>query len=397
MNSHTFCLLSIVIGVIAVGIVTAADPAPIEADPLYAAVVPSGSSPIAPALPPLAAAPALIPAPATASTQAAAADADTPLKLAMDRILRGHKGEAVLTDLRTGERWISGGVRARMAYNPASTFKLLTAYYGLNRGLIDPDSTLICRPFHYGGKYIRCWRARGHGQIDLRHALGVSCNGLFYTVGLLADAEATQLERLAQAVGYVPADTATTKPELFGHGDGWYVSPLAQAKMLGAIATAGTGLPGGSEIPPVFTDTNALRVVREGMRRALIDGSAKHADLPEFPMAGKTGTLGKQGWFLTFAPYDNPQVTCVVHLDHEWGHQAASIAKRVLQAYLKYRQLGPERFAESLQSIKAAPVKRMIASSSAKSSRSLKSRKASSRRAPSRSRRVAGQKLASAK
>lgn len=396
MNSHSLCLLSIVLGVLAVGIVTAAAPASIEPDPLYAAVVPVSTSPIAPALPPIAAAPAQAPVPAqfVSAAPAAAADADTPLKLAMDRILRGHKGEAVLTDLRTGERWISGGVRARMAYNPASTFKLLTAYYGLNRGLIEPDGTLMCRPFNYGGKYIRCWRARGHGPIDIRHALAVSCNGLFYTVGLLCDAEATQLERLAQAVGYVPADTATTKPELFGHGDGWYVSPLAQAKMLGAIATAGTGLPGGSEIPPVFTDLAALKVMREGMRRCLIDGSAKHADIPEFPMAGKTGTLGKQGWFLTFAPYDKPQVSCVVHLDHEWGHQAASIAKRVLQAYLQFRALGPERFAESLQSIKAAPGKRMYARSSGKNA---KMRKASGRRSPGRARRASGQKLASAK
>ncbi|MBI4870281.1 MAG: hypothetical protein HY814_01795, partial [Candidatus Riflebacteria bacterium] len=42
-------------------------------------------------------------------------------------------------------------------------------------------------------------------------------------------------------------------------------------------------------------------------------------------------------------------------LDHEWGHQAASIAKRILQSYLQYREMGPERFAETLRSIKAAP------------------------------------------
>ncbi|MBI2942982.1 MAG: hypothetical protein HYY25_02170 [Candidatus Wallbacteria bacterium] len=309
---------------------------------------------------------------------------ETPaMQAAMDRILRGHNGEAVLTDLRTGERWISGGVKARMAYNAASTFKLLTAYYGLNHGLIDPDGTLQCKPFRYGGKYIRCWHSGGHNEIDIRRALAISCNGLFYTVGLLADSEATQLERLAQAVGYVPADTRTTKPELFGHGDGWYVSPLAQARMLGALATAGTNLPGGVEIPPVFTDVGAVQVIREGMRRCLIEGSAKHADIADLPMAGKTGTLGKQGWFLTFAPYEKPEVTCVVHLDHEWGHQAASVAKRILQAYQKYRSQSPEQFAKTIQSLEGRRV--------------LASRRSHGRKVASRKSRAAGKSRTKAK
>ena len=68
-------------------------------------------------------------------------------------------------------------------------------------------------------------------------------------------------------------------------------------------------------------------------------------------MAGKTGTLGKQGWFLTFAPSQKPEVTCVVHLDHEWGHQAASVAKRVLQAYLKFRGQSAEQFAQTIQGL----------------------------------------------
>lgn len=385
--NHTYVhSLSIALGVFAATALAAGSSA-IAPDPLYTSSPKVTLAPIAPA-------PVIAPTPAPAIAPVAAVrpnspDADTPLKLAMDRILSGHNGEAVLTDMRTGERWISGGAKARAAYNPASTFKLLTAYYGLNRGLIDPNGTLSCRPFNYGGKYISCWRARGHGPIDIRYALAVSCNGLFYTLGLLADAEAVQLERLALAVGYVPADTRTTKPELFGHGDGWYVSPLAQAKMLGAIATAGTGLPGASEVPAVFTDSRALTVMREGMRRCLIEGSAKHADIPEFPMAGKTGTLGKQGWFLTYAPYKRPEVTCVVHLDHEWGHQAASIAKRILEAYLKYRALGPEQFARTLSTIKSAPG-RMLARSSGKS---LKVRKPGYRRSPRRL--ASAQKLAS--
>ena len=42
------------------------------------------------------------------ASPAGSPDADSPLKMAMDRILKGHNGEAVLTDLRTGERHIIG-------------------------------------------------------------------------------------------------------------------------------------------------------------------------------------------------------------------------------------------------------------------------------------------------
>ncbi len=279
-------------------------------------------------------------------------DVDSPMKVAMDRILRGKRGEAILTDLRTGEQWISGGTRAHAAYNGASTFKLLTAYYGLTEGLIDPDVELDCKPFRFGGKRIRCWRRRGHGTIALREALGTSCNGLFYTVGMMPGARSQELEKLARAVGYEPAPTRSTKPELFGHGDGWYISPINQARLIGAIATAGTPQAGADKVTALFTDNEALRVIRQGMRRTLIDGTAKHADISRLPLAGKTGTLGKQGWFLSYAPYYSPRISCVVHLDRAWGHQAASLTKKILESHLQFRELPPEQFALSLEKLR---------------------------------------------
>ena len=62
-------------------------------------------------------------------------------------------------------------------------------------------------------------------------------------------------------------------------------------------------------------------------------------------IAGKTGTaefgrphpdgeFDSHGWFLGFAPYDDPQVAIVVYLNHGVGAtHAAPVAREILEAY----------------------------------------------------------------
>src|SRR5262245_26926859 len=77
------------------------------------------------------------------------------------------------------------------AYQPCSVFKIVVAIAGLSEGVIDPDSVYNCQ----GG----CWLWPGHGPINLRRALAVSCNPYFQWVG--RQLGYAKVQRYAQDLG----------------------------------------------------------------------------------------------------------------------------------------------------------------------------------------------------
>jgi penicillin-binding protein 2 len=88
-----------------------------------------------------------------------------------------------------------------------------------------------------------------------------------------------------------------------------------------------------------------LATVRAGMRQSVTDGVAKAAGIPNVPVAGKTGTAefgemldnGKyatHGWFVGFAPYDDPEIAIVVFVQRgSGGADASPAASRILDYY----------------------------------------------------------------
>ncbi|MEJ2365496.1 MAG: penicillin-binding protein 2, partial [Deltaproteobacteria bacterium] len=69
-------------------------------------------------------------------------------------------------------------------YPPGSTFKPVVATAALAEGLITPETTLGCTgEYQLGNQVYRCWKKRGHGQIDLYQALVQSCDVYFYQLG----------------------------------------------------------------------------------------------------------------------------------------------------------------------------------------------------------------------
>lgn len=69
-------------------------------------------------------------------------------------------------------------------YHPGSTFKVVTSIAALEEGALRPGGTINC-PGHYtlGGHRWRCDKERGHGNVDLEHALGASCDVFYYALG----------------------------------------------------------------------------------------------------------------------------------------------------------------------------------------------------------------------
>jgi cell division protein FtsI/penicillin-binding protein 2 len=99
---------------------------------------------------------------------------------------------------------------------------------------------------------------------------------------------------------------------------------------------------------PVKPET--LAFVRAAMLEVVDGGTGARAKVPGIPIGGKTGTaqvvkkgegkghaeLKDHGWFVSFAPVDNPQIAVVVLVENGGfgGLVAAPVAKAVYEAAL---------------------------------------------------------------
>jgi cell division protein FtsI/penicillin-binding protein 2 len=95
----------------------------------------------------------------------------------------------------------------------------------------------------------------------------------------------------------------------------------------------------------VPVDDANLEIVRKGMRQSVTDGVAKNAAIRNLEVAGKTGTaeFGQQqgdgtyethGWFVGFAPYDDPEIAVVVFVQHgSGGDDASPAAAKIFDFY----------------------------------------------------------------
>ena len=95
-------------------------------------------------------------------------------------------------------------------------------------------------------------------------------------------------------------------------------------------------------------DPEVLRVIREGMALSLLAGTSHDAQvaLPEMMFGGKTGTAefaqtgpatGEEGmthgWFIAFAPFENPEVAIAVFFEFGAGYLAAGAGGEVMRAW----------------------------------------------------------------
>jgi len=162
---------------------------------------------------------------------------------------------------------------------------------------------------------------------------------------------------------WVLGDTYT-----YGIGQGYLTAtPVQMAVAAAAIANGGAvieprvlhGFRRGDdlEVPPptvrghVPVDPANLEVVREAMRIAASPGGTAFEGKPDgIEIGGKTGTaeFGAQrpdgshdshGWYMGFAPYDDPQVAVIVYIEHGVGQTyAGPVAKRIFESYFALMQ-----------------------------------------------------------
>ena len=151
-------------------------------------------------------------------------------------------------------------------YHPGSTFKVVTSIAGLESGAITPTSSVYCAGgYTIGNHRWRCDKPEGHGPLDLKRALQVSCDVYAYATGDKVGLDA--LSEMAHRLGYgqptgfdlgreipgiIPTIESITKTEGYytkgsainaaiGQGE-INVTPLQQAVAYAAIANGGTVL-----------------------------------------------------------------------------------------------------------------------------------------------------------
>jgi penicillin-binding protein 2 len=281
-------------------------------------------------------------------------------------------------------------------YSPGSTFKIAVATAALEEGVAAPGFTVTCRgaATFYGRPFL-CHLKGGHGTVDMVQAIEKSCNVYFYTVGNMLGID--RINRWATALGLgtksgidLPGEVEGLVPSTAWKkaktGDKWYagetisvsigqgqvsVTPVSMAIMISTIANGGTRVvphlvreedPGTGwqrvPAPPpsaqIALKPETVATLHEGLWRVVNGaGTGGRAKIPGRDVAGKTGTaqvisiqgakaaagrteldLRDHGWFVFFAPKDNPEIAGVILAEHaEHGSTAAPIAKYVMETY----------------------------------------------------------------
>jgi penicillin-binding protein 2 len=280
-------------------------------------------------------------------------------------------------------------------YSPGSTFKMAVGLAGLEEGVITPDFKVACRGHqNFYGRDFKCHKAGGHGAVDLRQAIEQSCNVYFYTVGSMVGVD--NIHKWATALGLgvksgidLPSEVQglvpSTQWKLERHNERWYpgetisvsigqgqvsVTPISMAVYAATLANGrarvtphllkavddGVGwkpVPQPEPTPVIDLSPDKMQAIRDGLWMVVnAGGTGGRARIPGHDVAGKTGTTqaisnqgrlaargsGKDfrdhGWFVFFAPRDNPQIAGVVFLEHGMhGGNAARVARHILDTF----------------------------------------------------------------
>ncbi len=279
-----------------------------------------------------------------------------------------------------------------------STLKPFIAAAALQEKIITPESTINSTGGIAVGKwFFPDWKEGGHGTTDVSKAIAWSVNSFFYTIGggygervglgperikkyleYFGFGRITGSGLVGEQRGVIPSPQR--KMELTG--EPWYigdtynmsigqgdilVTPLQMAVATAAIANGGTiwkpqwareriapngsvtmFLPERAALVPVSAEH--LATIRAAMRSTVTAGSAPSLRQLSFAVAGKTGTAqwsktkNPHAWFMSFAPYDAPEIVTVFLIEegNEGGVVSVPAAREFYEWWGEYRKNYPQ-------------------------------------------------------
>ena len=271
------------------------------------------------------------------------------------------------------------------AYEPGSTFKILTAASALDAGVTTPEDSFYCSAkIKVDGDTIRCW-GRPHGAETMAQGLQNSCNPVFVELALRLGTERmyqylhafglgkkTNVDLQGEGSGILIPAKSVKNVDLarIGFGQSVAVTPIQLLTAACAVINGGRLMqpyllkeaisPEGTVIyraqpkvvsTPISEETSAT--MRGLLEKVVSIGGAKNAALEGYRIGGKTGTAQVYkdgrivrdvhiGSFLGFAPADDPRIALLVIVDEAdtpvdyGGTTAAPFARQILADVLPY-------------------------------------------------------------
>jgi len=260
-------------------------------------------------------------------------------------------------------------------YSPGSIVKPFIGYAALVENVITPlkeilanGSISIPNPYFPDKKTV--FKDHGtFGYVNMPKAIAISSDVFFYEIGggyqdqkglgivnidkyahLFGISDKTGIDLPGEKPGNIPTPewkAKTFKGEAWRVGDtyntsigqyGFQVTPIQMARAVSGIASMGT-MPTPhlrlgdktyeSKITTLDINKDDMKVIHEGMRRAVTEGTAQALNLPAVKVAAKSGTaqvgLGNtntNSWIVGFFPYDNPKYSFAILMER--GPKSAS-------------------------------------------------------------------------
>ena len=292
-------------------------------------------------------------------------------------------------------------------YPPGSTVKPMNGLALLHAG-VDPNQRIVCTgAMRVGTGVFHCHSRRGHGALDLKHAIMQSCDIYFYEMArrlgydkfaatgrILGLGQKFDLPFTTQRYGTMP-DSAwklkkhktpwTVADSLNASiGQGWVLAnPLQLAVMAARIASGRDIQPSilasqmHADAPPLPIQPEHLQIVREAMWGVVNGGGtggAARMQVPGVAIAAKTGTaqvrrittaerrsgvlkngqlpfkLRDHALFVCFAPADNPRYAAAVVLEHN-GHTIRNLDTPMIGRDIMTYLFDRERAMKSLEEV----------------------------------------------
>jgi cell division protein FtsI (penicillin-binding protein 3) len=273
------------------------------------------------------------------------------------------------------------------AYEPGSTFKMITMAGAIERGLTNPNEMVDCqmgsivvagRLIHdhlpFGVLSVSDVLAKSSDVGTIKVALRMGVPRFYQTIRDFGIGQLTGIELPGENRGMLHPVQKWTPSSIGSVAIGQEVSvtPIQIISAISAIANGGTlytpkivaDIRGGSggPLPPraephQATDAKTAATLREMMETVILNGTGKPAKLDGYTAAGKSGTAQKidsntgrysptqyVASFVGFAPVNTPAITILVMFDspvgqHMGGNLGGPIFKRIAEQSLAYLEV----------------------------------------------------------
>lgn len=303
-------------------------------------------------------------------------------------VLSKGKDSEIINSYFTDKRKVFLNRNISGLYAPGSIVKPFIGYGALAEEIINPFKLILSNgslsiPNPYIPNEYSVFRDHGSfGYVDMKKAIAVSSDVYFYQIGggfedqkglgiLKIDeyiskfgiTHKTGIDIVGEKSGVIPTPewkAKTFNGDIWRIGDtynssigqyGFQVTPLQMVRAVAGIANFGViPVPHLNKNDASFDskkiifpiDRDKMKVVQEGMRMAVTEGTATALSIPEIEVAAKSGTAqvgygntNTNSWIIGYFPYQNPKYSFVVMLERG-PKEASGNSTRVMREVIDY-------------------------------------------------------------